>query len=68
MDDDSLAIRRLKDGDIGGLESLGLRYQVKAVRTAFLILRDEQLAEALGRLDVLEGIDRLLQACERSGA
>ncbi len=45
MDDDSIAIRRLKNGDIGGLESLVCRYQVKAVRAAFFILRDEQAAE-----------------------
>jgi RNA polymerase sigma-70 factor, ECF subfamily len=61
MDDDQLAIRRLKDGDIGGLESLVLRYQVKAVRAAFLILRDEQLAEDVVQetfLRVFAGIRR----------
>jgi len=42
---DTTAIRRLKNGDIGGLETLITRYQVKAVRTAFLIVHDEQLAE-----------------------
>lgn len=44
MDDDQ-AIRRLKGGDIGGLELLVARYQIKAVRTAFLITHDEPLAE-----------------------
>jgi RNA polymerase sigma-70 factor (ECF subfamily) len=43
--DDAQAIRRLKDGDIGGLELLIARYQLKAVRTAFLITHDEYLAE-----------------------
>jgi RNA polymerase sigma-70 factor (ECF subfamily) len=43
--DDLQAIHLLKKGDIGGLESLVNRYQVKAMRTAFLITRDEQLAE-----------------------
>ena len=43
--DDLEAIRRLKDGDIGGLEILLARYQRKAVQTAYLILHDEQLAE-----------------------
>lgn len=42
---DLSAIQRLKNGDIGGLEELVARYQVKAVRTAFLILHDEALAE-----------------------
>jgi RNA polymerase sigma-70 factor (ECF subfamily) len=43
--DDSQAIRRLKSGDIGGLEVLVARYQRKAVQTAYLITHDEQLAE-----------------------
>lgn len=43
--DDAQAIRRLKNGDIGGLETLVARYQVKAVKTAYLITHDEQLAE-----------------------
>jgi RNA polymerase sigma-70 factor, ECF subfamily len=43
--DDLQAIRQLKKGDIGGLESLVIRYQVKALRAAFLITRDEQIAE-----------------------
>jgi RNA polymerase sigma-70 factor (ECF subfamily) len=43
--DDVQAIRRLKGGDIGGLEALVTRYQVKAVETAFLITQDEALAE-----------------------
>jgi RNA polymerase sigma-70 factor (ECF subfamily) len=43
--DDLQAIRRLRDGDIGGLEILVARYQEKAVRAAFLITHDELLAE-----------------------
>lgn len=43
--DDLQAIRRLKAGDMGGLETLVARYQTKAVQTAFLITHDEQLAE-----------------------
>jgi RNA polymerase sigma-70 factor (ECF subfamily) len=39
------AIRRLKRGDIGGLECLIARYQEKALRTAFLITHDEPMAE-----------------------
>ncbi len=38
-------IQRLKRGDIGGLEYLVRRYQVKAIRTAYLITRDLDLAE-----------------------
>jgi len=43
--DDRDAVRRMKGGDIGGLESLVARYQVKAVRAAFLITLDEPTAE-----------------------
>lgn len=43
--DDLQAIRRLKNGDIGGLEILVARYQHKAVQTAFLITHDEQVAD-----------------------
>jgi len=43
--DDRQAIRYLKDGDLGGLEFLVTRYQLKAVHMAFLITHDEQMAE-----------------------
>lgn len=41
----SAAIRRLKHGDIGGLAWLVERYQVRAVRTAYLVTYDRALAE-----------------------
>ena len=43
--DDREAIRRMKNGEIGGLEILVNRYQVKAVRAAFLVVYDKALAE-----------------------
>jgi RNA polymerase sigma-70 factor, ECF subfamily len=43
--DEQEAIQRLKSGDIGGLEYLVYRYQLKAVRAAYLITRDLALAE-----------------------
>jgi len=43
--DEEQAIQRLKRGDIGGLEILVHHYQVKAVRTAYLITGDVGLAE-----------------------
>lgn len=43
--DDVQAIRRLKNGDIGGLESLIACYQARAVRTAYLVTHTEPLAE-----------------------
>ena len=47
MMDEQRAIQRLKKGDIGGLEALVCKYQVKAVRTAYLITRDLGLAEEI---------------------
>jgi RNA polymerase sigma-70 factor (ECF subfamily) len=43
--DEQQAILCLKHGDIGGLEFLVGLYQVRAVRTAYLITCDPQLAE-----------------------
>lgn len=43
--EDSEAIHRLKNDDISGLASLVNKYQVKAVRTAFLVTHDETLSE-----------------------
>lgn len=45
MIDEFKAIERLKQGDIGGLETLVSQYQAKAVRTAYLITREVGLAE-----------------------
>ncbi|SRR5581483_6044489 len=45
MLDEHQAIQKLKRGDIAGLEFLVARYQVKAVRAAYLITRDLGLAE-----------------------
>ena len=53
--DEQQAIQLLKAKDISGLEFLVMRYQVKAVRTAYLITRDIGLAE-----DVVQ--DAFLQA------
>jgi RNA polymerase sigma-70 factor, ECF subfamily len=43
--DDLQAIRRLKSGDIGGLEVLIACHQAKAVRTAYLVTQRESMAE-----------------------
>lgn len=42
---DQQAIARLKRGDINGLSALITRYQVRAIRTAYLITQDAALAE-----------------------
>jgi RNA polymerase sigma-70 factor (ECF subfamily) len=43
--DEMRAIRRLKHGDLGGLEILMEQYQVRAARAAFLITHDESIAQ-----------------------
>lgn len=53
--DEQQAIQRLKNNDISGLEFLVMNFQIKAVRTAYLITRDIGLAE-----DVVQ--DSFLQA------
>ncbi|GAP12442.1 RNA polymerase sigma factor, sigma-70 family [Longilinea arvoryzae] len=55
---DRESIRRLKNGDIGGLETLIARYQLKAVRAAYFIVQDEPTAE-----DIVQ--DTFLHICER---
>ena len=46
--EDVVAIRRLKRGDLGGLECLIARYQEKALRAAFLVTHDEPMARRMG--------------------
>jgi RNA polymerase sigma-70 factor (ECF subfamily) len=43
--DEIEAIRKLKRGEIGGLEYFVERYQVKATRAAFLVIHDQARAE-----------------------
>ena len=43
--DDFEAIHRLKSGDVNGLGHLIARYQGKAIRTAFLVTHDEEMAK-----------------------
>lgn len=48
--DERRAIECLKSGDIGGLETLVRKHQIRAMRAAYLIVRDRTLAE-----DVVQG-------------
>lgn len=58
---DHEAIERMKYGDIGALEELVLRYQVKAVRTAFLISEDHALAEDIVQTAFIRAYERIEQ-------
>jgi RNA polymerase sigma-70 factor (ECF subfamily) len=59
--DDSQAIRRLKRGDISGLETLMGRYQVKAARAAFLITYDKAMAQDIVQETFLRIYQRIRQ-------
>jgi RNA polymerase sigma-70 factor, ECF subfamily len=59
--EDRIAISRLKQGDLTGLESLVNRYQVQAVHAAYLILYDRALAEDIVRTAFLKVAERVRQ-------
>lgn len=60
MVEERAAIERLRRGDIGGLELLVKRYHARAVRAAYLIVRDRASAE-----DVVQ--DAFVRAYEKIG-
>lgn len=55
------AIARLKNGDIGGLETLVKIYQVKAVRAAYLVAQDTALAEDIVQSAFIRAYERIAQ-------
>ena len=55
------SISRLKQGDLNGLEVLVNRYQVRAVRAAYLILYDHQLAEDIAQTAFIKAAERIHQ-------
>ena len=57
--DDAEAIRRMKRGEIEGLEELVTRYQVQAVRTAYLVVQDLSLAEDMAQEAFLQLFQRI---------
>lgn len=59
--DEKSVINRLKQGDIGALEYLMELYYVQAVRTAFLIVRDENLAEDIAQGAFIRVFERVGQ-------
>lgn len=58
--DERAAVERLKAGDAGGLEPLVRAHHARAVRAAYLVVRDRSVAE-----DVVQGA--FLKACEGIG-
>src|SRR3954467_7626853 len=59
--DEREAIARLAGGDISGLELLVSRYQVQAVRAAYLVCRNSALAEDIVQEAFLRAYERIEQ-------
>lgn len=59
--DDTQAIDQLKRGDLRGLETLVSHYQVKAVQSAILIVRDRVAAEDVVQAAFLKAVERIDQ-------
>ncbi|MCL4559485.1 MAG: sigma-70 family RNA polymerase sigma factor [Chloroflexi bacterium] len=55
------AIAHLRRGDIGGLETLVRVYQVRAIRAAYLVVRDRALAEDIVQSAFVRVYDRIAQ-------
>jgi len=59
--DDRIAISRLKQGDLAGLEALVNRYQVQSVHAAYLILYDRDLAQDVAQAAFVRVAERIHQ-------
>lgn len=55
------SIARLKEGDIGALAVLVEMYQLRAIRTAYLIVRDRPLAEDITQSAFIRAYERIGQ-------
>ena len=55
------AVARMKAGDIGGLATVVERYQVQAIRTAYLIVRQRPLAEDITQAAFIRAYERIHQ-------
>jgi RNA polymerase sigma-70 factor (ECF subfamily) len=58
-DDEHAALIRLRQGDLRALDVLVLRYQVRAVRAAYLIVRDRGAAEDIAQTVFLRLAQRI---------
>jgi RNA polymerase sigma-70 factor (ECF subfamily) len=63
--DDRRAIARLKKGDVGGLEALVRTYQTRAMRAAYLIVRDRALAEDVVQAAFVRAYEKIARFDER---
>ena len=63
--EDRIAISRIKQGDLNGLEHLVKRYQLQAVYAAYLILWDRALAEDIAQSAFVKVAERISQFDEQ---
>jgi len=63
--EDKMAISRLKQGDLNGLETLVNRYQVRAVHAAYMVVFDRRLAEDIAQAAFLKAAERIHQFDEK---
>ena len=59
--EDRIAISRIKQGDLNGLETLVNHYQVQAVHTAYMIVYDRALAEDVAQAAFVKAADHIHQ-------
>lgn len=59
--DDRIAISRIKQGDLNGLDTLVNRYQVRAVHAAYLVVYDRPLAEDIAQSAFVKMVERIHQ-------
>ena len=59
--EDQIAISRIKQGDLTGLETLVNRYQVQAVQAAYAIVYDRALAEDIAQSAFVKIVEKIHQ-------
>ena len=59
--EDQIAISRIKQGDLTGLEILVNRYQVQAVQAAYAIVYDRALAEDIAQTAFVKVVEKVQQ-------
>lgn len=59
--EDRIAISRLKQSDLNGLETLVNRYQVQAIHAAYMIVFDRGLAEDVVQAAFVKAAERIHQ-------
>jgi len=59
IDDEQAAIAQLRAGEIAGLAALLQAYQLPAIRTAYMIVRDRSLAEDITQSAFIRAYERI---------